>query len=76
MTTQRTNMEMNVVSARQAQIQLESQYLQALNDTMTQITQNTATNPGGPASSFESLLYQTYATRGRYGSGGIRREFL
>jgi hypothetical protein len=76
MTTQRTNMEMNVVSARQAQLQLESQYLQALNDTMTQIAQTTASNPGGAGSSFESLLSQTYATRGRYGSGGVRREFL
>jgi hypothetical protein len=76
MTTARTTMEMNVVSARQQQILLESQYLQALNDTMTQIAQYSASNPGGPAGNVESQFTSLYQSRGRMGSGNFRGETL
>jgi len=76
MTTQRTSLEMNVISARQAQISSEMLYIEALNATMAQIAQMTASGVSGPAGSLESQFGQLYQTRGRYGSGGFRREYL
>jgi len=73
MTTQRTNMEMTVISARQDQITAEMQYLIALNDTLTKIANMPASGISG---SLESMLTQVYQTRGRYGSGNFRREYL
>jgi hypothetical protein len=74
LTTQRTSLEMNVISARSTQLTQEMAYLQALNDTMQQMTKLPSGN--SPAGNLESMFGQTYETRGRYGSGGFRREYL
>jgi hypothetical protein len=72
-TTQRTGMEMSVISARQDQISSEMLYIQSLQQIMAQIS-NMSTS--GPAGNLESLFGGLYQTRGRYGSGGFRREYL
>lgn len=73
LTTQRTSLEMNVISARTDQLTAEMNYLQALNDTMNNMSKLPV---GSPAGSLESMFGQLYETRGRYGSGGFRREYL
>ena len=72
-TAQRTALEMNVITARQSQMQMEMQYMSMLNDTMNNL-QNMAGNSSG--TNFEALLQQVYQTRGRYGSANFRRETL
>lgn len=74
MTSKRTNMEMTVINARQSQLIVEMQHLKVLNDTIQRIAQL----PGGSLTggSLESMLNQVYETRGRYGSGNFRREYL
>ena len=64
---------MNVITARQSQMQMEMQYMSMLNDTMNNL-QNMAGNSSG--TNFEALLQQVYQTRGRYGSANFRRETL
>ncbi len=68
-TQQRTNLEMQVISARQTQINLELQLLAAY-----QSIAQSGTSPSPSAGSFEGMLNRSYQTRGRYGSGGFRRE--
>jgi hypothetical protein len=68
-TQQRASLEMTVISARQSQIQLEMQYMQSLQDTLSAVNNS---NTGSPV--LESMLNQVYQTRGRYGSGNFRRE--
>jgi hypothetical protein len=68
-TQQRASLEMTVISARQSQIQLEMKYMESLQDTLSAI--NTSTNSGP---NLESMVNNLYVQRGRYGSGGFRRE--
>lgn len=74
MTATRTTAEMKVISARQDQITLEMSFLAALNDTVDRI--NNMGSGSSSGSSFEGLLQKVYETRGRYGSGNMRREVL
>ena len=70
MTQQRSNLEMQVVSARSNQIAMEMQYLSMLNDTLSNL------NGLGASSGYdnlEALFAKTYENRGRYGSGNFRR---
>lgn len=69
LTSNRVDMEMQIVTARTNLLNNEMQYLQALTDLQNNM-------PTGSAGDLEALLQRTYETRGRYGSGGFRREYL
>jgi hypothetical protein len=71
MTQARTNLEMTVITARQSQIQLEMQYLQALNDTYANIAGGVS-----PTVGLEDMLQKVYENRGRYGSAGFTRQSI
>ena len=67
LTQQRSDLELQVVSARQAQVSMEMDYLSALNDTLS----NMHSMIGG--GNLEAAFQKVYETRGRYGSGNFRR---
>lgn len=73
MTSQRSNMEMQVIGARHAQLGMEMDHLQMLQDTLDKITQSSS---GVGQTSFEGMLAKVYEVRGRYGSANFRRETL
>lgn len=74
LTSHRTDMEMQVISARHSQLSMEMDHLQMLQDTLDSINQAGARNGG--QTSFEGLLAKVYEVRGRYGSANFRRETL
>lgn len=74
MTQKRSSMEMTVISQRQSLIDSEMQYLQALQETMGNIS--SMSDGGTPAYSLEGMFQHVYERRGRYGSGTFRRQVL
>jgi hypothetical protein len=73
MAQQRSSIEYNILSAKQAHLSAEMNYLSALNDTLSNI-QNTEFGAG--STSLEGLFQKVYETRGRQGAGNFRREIL
>jgi hypothetical protein len=73
----RSALEMTVVSARQSQLQMEMEHLANLQSTWANMLNNPVSIPIDSSDvDVEALLQKKYETRGRYGSGGFRREVL